>query len=201
MKRWFITLAVVAALLVGCSGESSSAPSDTNSEDISSSVAISSENSEIPDMPDSSVDFSSSSEQDALPAQSTSVSQGTGDVSTQEPQGSKPEQPSTQPEQPAQQPEAQQEKPAQQPEETPAQQPETSKPAETTPPAEEPPAQVETPVQSSGTYVGSVESDKYHVPGCRFAKKILPENEIWFDSAEDAQNAGYSPCGVCHPSR
>lgn len=53
--------------------------------------------------------------------------------------------------------------------------------------------------KSSGVYVGSVDSDKYHNPGCRFAKEILPENEIWFDSAEDAQNSGYSPCGGCHP--
>lgn len=56
-----------------------------------------------------------------------------------------------------------------------------------------------TPPQSSGVYVGSIDSDKYHNPGCRFAKEILPENEIWFDSAEDAQNSGYSPCGGCHP--
>ena len=53
--------------------------------------------------------------------------------------------------------------------------------------------------KSSGVYVGSVDSDKYHNPGCRFAKEILPENEIWFDSIEDAQNSGYSPCGGCHP--
>ena len=53
--------------------------------------------------------------------------------------------------------------------------------------------------KSSGAYVGSVDSDKYHNPGCRFAKEILPENEIWFDSAEDAQNSGYSPCGGCRP--
>ena len=53
--------------------------------------------------------------------------------------------------------------------------------------------------KSSGVYVGSIDSDKYHNPSCRFAKEILPENEIWFDSAEDAQNSGYSPCGGCHP--
>ena len=53
--------------------------------------------------------------------------------------------------------------------------------------------------KSSGVYVGSVDSDKYHKPGCRFAKEILNENEIWFDSAEEAQNSGYSPCGSCHP--
>lgn len=46
-------------------------------------------------------------------------------------------------------------------------------------------------------YVGSIDSDKYHHPNCRWAEKISPENEIWFDSKEDAQAAGYSPCGTC----
>lgn len=53
--------------------------------------------------------------------------------------------------------------------------------------------------KSSGVYVGSVDSDKYHNPSCRFAEEILPENEIWFDSTEDAESSGYSPCGGCHP--
>lgn len=50
---------------------------------------------------------------------------------------------------------------------------------------------------SSGAYLGSTESDKYHDYECRAAKKILPENEIWFSSEEDAQAAGYSRCGIC----
>lgn len=57
------------------------------------------------------------------------------------------------------------------------------------------------PVKKEGTFVGSLESDKYHDPSCRYAQKILEENEIWFDTAEEAQQAGYSPCGVCHPER
>lgn len=59
---------------------------------------------------------------------------------------------------------------------------------------------VNEPVKTSGTYVGSIESDKYHNPGCRFAEAISPENEIWFDTAQEAQAQGYSPCGVCHPA-
>lgn len=65
-------------------------------------------------------------------------------------------------------------------------------------PAAEPVVETTSP-KSSGVYVGSVDSDKYHNPSCRFAEEILPENEIWFDSAEDAKNSGYSPCGSCHP--
>lgn len=54
-------------------------------------------------------------------------------------------------------------------------------------------------VKDSGKYVGSLESDKYHLPGCRFAEKISEENEIWFDTEEEAITAGYKPCGVCNP--
>lgn len=48
-------------------------------------------------------------------------------------------------------------------------------------------------------FVGSLESDKYHHPSCRWAKKILPQNQIWFASSEEARAAGYVPCGVCKP--
>ena len=54
-------------------------------------------------------------------------------------------------------------------------------------------------VKDSGQYVGSLESDKYHLPGCRFAEKISEGNEIWFDTEEEAITAGYKPCGVCNP--
>lgn len=46
-------------------------------------------------------------------------------------------------------------------------------------------------------YVGSTESDKYHLPSCGAVDSILPENEIWFESVEDAQAQGYYPCGRC----
>lgn len=48
-------------------------------------------------------------------------------------------------------------------------------------------------------YVGSVNSDKYHRPDCRWAKKIKPKNEIWFKDKEDARKHGYVPCKVCKP--
>lgn len=54
-------------------------------------------------------------------------------------------------------------------------------------------------VKKEGIYVGSLESDKYHYPSCRFAEKIISENEIWFDTVGEAQSKGYSPCGVCNP--
>ncbi len=53
--------------------------------------------------------------------------------------------------------------------------------------------------KTTGTYVGSIESDKYHYPTCRWAEKILKENEIWFDTIDEAKAQGYQPCGVCKP--
>lgn len=32
-----------------------------------------------------------------------------------------------------------------------------------------------------------------------WAKKIKPENEIWFKDKEDARRHGYVPCKVCKP--
>ena len=64
---------------------------------------------------------------------------------------------------------------------------------------------IDKPEESSSTptqekrYVGSTKSDKYHKPSCRYAKNILPENEIWFASKEEAAAAGYSRCGTCKP--
>jgi endonuclease YncB( thermonuclease family) len=45
----------------------------------------------------------------------------------------------------------------------------------------------------------STASDKYHLPNCRWAKRIEPGNLIKFHSVEEARQAGYKPCGVCHP--
>jgi len=50
-----------------------------------------------------------------------------------------------------------------------------------------------------GPYVGSVNSDVYHYPWCIAAQNILPENEVWFSSVEEAQAAGYRPCQICNP--
>lgn len=37
----------------------------------------------------------------------------------------------------------------------------------------------------------------YHIYNCRAADKILPENEIWYDSAEEARKDGRVLCGIC----
>lgn len=50
----------------------------------------------------------------------------------------------------------------------------------------------------SMTYVCSCNSDKFHEPGCTYAKKIRSGNKVTFSSRENAINSGYNPCGVCH---
>lgn len=46
-------------------------------------------------------------------------------------------------------------------------------------------------------FVGSKNSDKYHLPTCTFAKRIKPENIVCFKSAEDAVTKGYQPDKSC----
>jgi methylphosphotriester-DNA--protein-cysteine methyltransferase len=48
-------------------------------------------------------------------------------------------------------------------------------------------------------YVGSVKSNKYHYPNCRYVQMIKPENLVTFKSAKEALEAGYVPCKVCKP--
>lgn len=47
------------------------------------------------------------------------------------------------------------------------------------------------------SYIGNKNSLKFHLPTC----PNLPatSNQVYFDSREDAVNAGFSPCGVCKP--
>ena len=46
-------------------------------------------------------------------------------------------------------------------------------------------------------FVGSKNSNKYHLPTCQWAKRIKPENIVCFKSTEDAQSRGYQPDKAC----
>lgn len=46
-------------------------------------------------------------------------------------------------------------------------------------------------------FVGSKNSDKYHLPNCQWAKRIKPENIVCFQNEEEARSKGYSPCSSC----
>jgi hypothetical protein len=47
------------------------------------------------------------------------------------------------------------------------------------------------------TFVGSKNSNKYHLPTCRYAKGIKVENRVCFSSQDEAQSKGYVPDKNC----
>jgi micrococcal nuclease len=55
----------------------------------------------------------------------------------------------------------------------------------------------EEPVQK--VFVGSIKSNKFHRPDCKWADRIKPANRIWFSSAKHARSKGYEPCKTCKP--
>ncbi len=48
-------------------------------------------------------------------------------------------------------------------------------------------------------YVGNQNSHRFHVPSCPSVMEMQPENRITFSTREEAVEAGYQPCGRCHP--
>ncbi|MBA7712052.1 Cardiolipin synthase [subsurface metagenome] len=57
----------------------------------------------------------------------------------------------------------------------------------------------ETEAVTGNKYVGSINSDIFHYPNCKWAKKIKEENNIWFESRKEALDNRYTPCKVCTP--
>jgi competence protein ComEC len=55
------------------------------------------------------------------------------------------------------------------------------------------------PITGAGQYVGSIKSNRFHNPSCKYAKSILPINRIWFKTREEALSQEYYPCGACKP--
>lgn len=50
---------------------------------------------------------------------------------------------------------------------------------------------------SDCAYLGSKNSNKYHLPNCRWAKNIKPENIACFKDKIDAESKGYLPDKNC----
>jgi len=48
-------------------------------------------------------------------------------------------------------------------------------------------------------YVASKNSKVFHLPGCRFAKRISPENLTGYKSRDEAVRAGKRACKLCKP--
>lgn len=57
------------------------------------------------------------------------------------------------------------------------------------------------PHQTSGetNYVASVNSEVFHVPTCRYVRRIHEDNMETFTSYEEAERYGHRPCKVCRP--
>ena len=55
-------------------------------------------------------------------------------------------------------------------------------------------AQAET---TNSRYVGSKNSDKYHLPWCSGAQRIAEANKVYFATKADAEAAGYTPAANC----
>lgn len=48
-------------------------------------------------------------------------------------------------------------------------------------------------------YVGSITSNKYHYPDCKWAAQIRPDKLQTFSSVKEAREMGYIPCPTCRP--
>jgi len=48
-----------------------------------------------------------------------------------------------------------------------------------------------------GYVVASKNGARYHFPWCSGAQSIKEENKIWFQSVEEAKDAGYTPASNC----
>lgn len=52
---------------------------------------------------------------------------------------------------------------------------------------------------TSSSYIGNLETGKFHAPGCGDVDKMDPSNKITFSSRDEAISSGYDPCGHCNP--
>lgn len=59
------------------------------------------------------------------------------------------------------------------------------------------PTQNSADLPTNCVYIGSKNSNKYHMPNCRWARNIKPENRVCFSSENDAQLKGYQPDKNC----
>ena len=51
----------------------------------------------------------------------------------------------------------------------------------------------------AANYVASKNSEVFHLPSCRSAKRIAPENIVTYETREAAISAGKRPCKICTP--
>lgn len=54
-------------------------------------------------------------------------------------------------------------------------------------------------VLAAPQYVASVNKEPFHCVSCRWAQKISPKNAVYYNTREEAIQAGHRPCKVCNP--
>jgi hypothetical protein len=52
-------------------------------------------------------------------------------------------------------------------------------------------------MQLEKRYVASKNGKMYYPLGCSGAKRIKPENEVWFSTTEEAEKSGYTKSSTC----
>jgi hypothetical protein len=53
--------------------------------------------------------------------------------------------------------------------------------------------------QSEGAYIANSNTGKFHYAGCRYVRMMSPGNKVFYDSRDEAVDAGYVACKVCRP--
>ncbi len=51
----------------------------------------------------------------------------------------------------------------------------------------------------SSSYIGNARTYKFHYSSCRYVGQMNDGNKVYFDSRDEAVNAGYVACKVCRP--
>ncbi|MBE6824239.1 MAG: MBL fold metallo-hydrolase [Ruminococcaceae bacterium] len=52
---------------------------------------------------------------------------------------------------------------------------------------------------SKSSYIGNSNSKKFHLSSCDGASDMKEQNKVYFNSKEEAQSNGYTPCKNCNP--
>ena len=53
--------------------------------------------------------------------------------------------------------------------------------------------------ENSASFIGNSSSHIFHKPDCSSAENMKDENKVTFESRDEAEAAGYTPCKRCSP--
>jgi Adenosine deaminase len=52
---------------------------------------------------------------------------------------------------------------------------------------------------ASSDYIGNSASGIFHYANCRYVSRMSENHKVYFDTRDEAIDAGYRPCKVCRP--